>query len=115
MWMEYFEFISSGLLFYALLRLAIWAEFHYLPREKSPKNTGEPGTSIDASKLAERVGELREQGYANEVKSTDASKKLLLVEEKRRQLEQMAYFQKPPPAPEPPEHEHKDGLHLMLI
>lgn len=114
----YFLLFGILLTAYAIVRVAIWWELRgvwKLPPSRPRKDSGEPGTPIDTSKLTGRVDELRQLGYANEAKTGDAFKKPLWVEEKRRQMEKMAYFQKPPPEPEPPEPEHGGGVSLMLI
>ena len=119
---NYFILVAVLLAAYAIVRVAIWWDFHEsskLPPERPGRRSNKPGTPIDTSKLAGRVEELRQHDYAAATKAGDEFKKPLLVEEKRREIEKLAFFQKPPPEPtppvEPPEHEHKDGLHLMFI
>jgi hypothetical protein len=107
-----------GVLFavYVAMRLAIGWEFelkHLSPQEPHWDET-EAGTAIDASKLSGRVKQLRHGGHAGTVEKSESFKKPLLVEEKRREMEKMAFFQpKPPTTPEPPEHE--EGMGLLLI
>ena len=100
---------------YAVMRLAISWEFRQLPPKEPRWDAKEAGSGIDASKLASRVEELRHVGHAGAVEPSASFKKPLLVEEKRREMEKLPFFQPkpPPPAPEPPE--HAEGIGLMLI
>ena len=71
-------FIVFGILLaaYAVVRVAIWwrqlcGVWKLPPPKPRRKDSGEPGTPLDASKLAGRVDELRQHGYANEAKTGD--------------------------------------------
>jgi hypothetical protein len=112
-WSEYLEFAGVLFVAYAIVRLAIGWEFR-TPRPRDPGwDAIEPGTGIDASKLAGRVGQLRQEGHAGSVEKPASFKKPLLVEERRQEMGKMPFFQKPPPSPEPPERE--DGATLLFI
>jgi hypothetical protein len=118
--MGWFEWFGILLAAYAVVRVAIWWDFHELsklPPAGPRRRSDEPGTPIDTSKLAGRVEEVRQHDYAGEGKTGDEFKKQLLVEEKRREMEKMAYFQKPPPTPPPPSEptEPEGGFSLMSI
>jgi hypothetical protein len=107
-----------GVLFaaYAIVRLAIGWELRQLPPKEPRWVSQEPGSAIDATKLSGCVEQLRQDGHAGAVQKSASFKKPLLVEEKRKQIETLPFFQKPPtppPPPEPPEHE--DGIGLLLI
>jgi hypothetical protein len=99
---------------YAVMRLAITWEFRQLPPKEPRWDAKEAGSAIDASKLAGRVEQLRQDRHAGTVEKSTSFKKPLLVEEKRREMEKLPFFQaKPPTPPEPPEHE--EGMGLLLI
>lgn len=100
---------------YAIVRLAIGWEFRSRPMPEKRWDPMEPELpGIDASKLASRVEQLRQAGYAGVIEKSASFKKPLMVEEKRREMEKLAFFQNPPPEPpEPPEHE--DGMRLLFI
>ena len=110
---EYFEFMAVLLGIYGVFRFIIWLElrddFRPLPPSESSDAKAHP---IDTSPLAHRLEEVR-QDYALETQAHPAlANKPLLVEERRAEIAKLAFFQKPPPAPEPPEHEQ--GLPIML-
>jgi hypothetical protein len=98
---------------YAVMRLAISWEFRQLPPKETRWDAKEAGSGIDASKLASRVEELRQVGHAGTAEKSTTFKKPLLVEEKRREMEKLPFFQPKPPPAEPPEHE--EGMGLLLI
>jgi hypothetical protein len=106
-----------GVLFvvYAVMRLAIGWEFRQMPPKEPRWDSKEAGAGIDASKLAGRVEQLRQEKHAGATEKSATFNKPLLVEEKRREMEKLPFFQKPPqpPPPEPPEHE--EGMGLLLI
>jgi hypothetical protein len=113
-WRQYFELMAGLFVVYAVMRLAIGWEFRLLPPKESRWDAKEAGSAIDASKLTGRVEELRQVGHAGSVEKSASFKKPLLVEEKRREMEKLPFFQpKPPTPPEPPEHE--EGMGLLLI
>jgi hypothetical protein len=111
-WPEYLELMAVLLAAYAVVRLAIGWERRALQKEASRMASTEQVSGIDASKLAGRVGQLRQDGHAGAMDKPVSFKKPLLVEERRREMEKLPFFQKPPP-PEAPEHE--DGTTLLFI
>jgi hypothetical protein len=116
LWPEYLEFVIVFFVAYVLVRLAIGWEFRHLPPKELRWDVKEAGSGIDASKLASRVEELRQVGHAGAVEPSASFKKPLLVEEKRREMEKLPFFQpKPPPQPPPEPPEHAEGMGLLLI
>jgi hypothetical protein len=113
-WPEYFELMGVFFIAYALVRLAIGWEFRMRPPRDPDWDGMKPGTGIDASKLSDRMEQLREAGYTRAVDKPSSFKKPLLVEEKRQEIGKLPFFQKTP-APEMPPPEHEDGMGLMLI
>lgn len=112
------EMFGTLLAIYAVIRVTLFWELRDLPPKGQPWSDKEPGTPIDATKLTARVDQLRQNTHADPARAAESSKLPLLVEEKRREMQKLAYFQKPPPPPEPPEpsdREHDGGLHLVLI
>jgi hypothetical protein len=114
-WRQYFELMGVLFVVYAVMRLAIGWEFRQLPSKEPRWDAKDMGSGIDASKLASRVEQLRQDGHAGAVEPSASFKKPLLVEEKRREMEQLPFFQKPPPQPPPEPPEHEEGMGLMLI
>jgi hypothetical protein len=114
-WRQYFELMGVLFVVYAVMQLAIGWEFRQLPPKEPRWDAKEAGSGIDASKLSGRVEQLRQDGHAGAVKPSASFKKPLLVEEKRREMEKLPFFQ-PKPQPTPPEPpEHEEGMGLMLI
>ena len=102
---------------YVIMRLAISWEFRQLPPKEPRWDAKEAGSAIDASKLSGRVEQLRHEGHAGEVGKSESFKKPLLVEEKRREMERLPFFQPKPPTPPPPPEtpEYEEGMGLLLI
>ncbi len=110
-WEVYLINFGVLLLGYVIVRLCIW-DCMRLPKPPKERQTTEPGTALDAGPLAERVNQARLH-YEGELRlSQDAFKKPLLVEQKREQLSQLAFFQR---APEREPHEKDEGLTLMFV
>jgi hypothetical protein len=115
---EYFVFMGVLFAVYVAMRLAIGWQLRI--GELWPKvprwDSKETGTAIDASKLTGRLEQVRQDRHAGASGKSESFKKPMLVEEKRREMEKLAFFQKsppPPPPPEPPEHE--EGMGFLLI
>jgi hypothetical protein len=109
---EYFECAGVLLVVYGVFRVVIGLQ---LRNDFKPRPPSEPSNiqshPIDTSPLAHRLEEVR-QDYATEAHAHPASAKTpLLVEQRRAEMAKLAFFQKPPPAPEPPEQEPR----LMLL
>jgi hypothetical protein len=113
MWAMYFDLLGTLLAVYIVLRLAIGWEYRPLrPNVLRQKSTGPAAKGIDTSTLSGRVEQLRRNPHAGATKPTASFKKPLMVKQKRQELEQLAFFQKPP-APEPDE--HGAGMILLFI
>jgi hypothetical protein len=111
---DYFELVGVLLVIYGIFRVITWPDF-CLPRDfkqrTSAKTSNEPGHPIDTSKLTPRLESVR-RDYAAEARAPSPVKPLL-VEERRAEIAKLAFFQKPPAEPEPPEHER--GLVLLTL
>lgn len=113
MWANYFESLGISLAIYVVVRLLIVWQLR-LPPGALETESKEPGTPIDASKISGRVKQLRQQPLDGMLQTTNTFKKPLQIEEKRRQLEKLAYFQKAP-EPEPPEHDGGGSWSLLFV
>ncbi len=111
---EYFELAGVLFVIYVAIRVAIASSFGVIPSKEADWKAKEAGTGIDASKLSGRMEQLRKDMHVP-VEKPASFKKPLMVEEKRREMEKLAFFQKQPPTPEPPEQEAGMGLGLLLI
>jgi hypothetical protein len=114
-WARYFELMGVLFAAYAIVRLAIGWERRALRREGQRWNSTGQVSGIDASRLASRVGQLRQDGHAGAVEKPASFKKPLLVEERRQEIGKLPFFQNPPPAPPPEPPEREDGTTLMFI
>jgi hypothetical protein len=115
---QYFELMGVLFVVYAAMRLAIgWQLRIGEVWPKEPRwDSKETGTAIDASKLTGRLEQLRQSKHTGTAGKSESFKRPSLVEEKRREMEKLAFFQKPPPTtppPEPPEHE--EGMTFLFI
>lgn len=111
-WKEYFELVAGLLGIYAVLRAGIWWQFgQYFKRFPSGKRMVCDGHPIETSPLTERLREVR-QDYSAEAHAHRPLffKRSLLLESKREEIAKLAFFQKPPPVLEPPDHEHPSLL-----
>jgi hypothetical protein len=109
----YFELLGTLLAAYFVVRLAIGWEYGRLPPDfPRGKSTGPAGRGIDTCALSGRVEQLRQDAHAGSVNPSASFKKPLMVEERRREIEKRAFFQKAP-MPEPPEQE--EGVTLLFI
>jgi hypothetical protein len=101
---EYFATMALLSLFYLGLRFIIVFSVR-LPWVSS-RHIEFDGKGLDATEIAERMRHVRE--HIAEAKTSPpgaAFKRALRVESARTQISGLAYFQKPPPAIEPPESE----------
>ena len=106
---EYFECAGVLLLVYGIFRVVIGLE---LRNDFKPLPPSEPSDiqshPIDTSPLVQRLEEVR-QDYAAEAQMRPPSaKKPRLIAERREEIAKLAFFQKPPPEPEP-------GLVLLMF
>jgi len=102
---------------YGIFRVIIGFElrndFRPIPRSERSEPSNFEAHPIDTLPLVHRLEEVR-QDYAGEAQAHPASAKTpLQVAERRAEIAKLAFFQKPPPAPEPPEHEQ--GLMLLTL
>lgn len=109
---EYFDCVGVLLGIYGILRVFIALDRrNYQRLIEASKKSDIPSHPIDTSPLAHRLEEVR-QDYAAEAHAHPASAKTpLLVEQRRAEMAKLAFFQKLPPAPEPPEQQPR----LMLL
>ena len=109
-WKDYFEIAGALLGSYAFFRVVIWLHSRndFVPIEPA-RPRSEPSDiqnqAIDTSWLAERVEQVKQNYAAEALKYPSASKKALLLEERRGEVAKKDFFQRPPPEAKPPEHE----------
>ena len=103
---EYFEVFGVLLGLYAFFRLFIWSAF-WVDSHPPPSSGDWEAHPLDASHIAQRLQEVR-QDYTRKARARGAtSAKQFRVGERRKKIAKLAFFQRPPPpAPEPPEHDH---------
>lgn len=94
-WTEYFAAVGVMFLIYCIVRVGWWLDNRSYrnapPPESQPGDFS--GATINIAPLAERVHHLQEN-YAREAHEHPPDfKKPLLVEERRKEIAQMAYFQ----------------------
>ena len=113
MWVAYFSIFGGLFLLYTVVRFSLWEACR--PPKGEPedwKTDARPGTPIDASLLAKRVEQLKKD-YTGELPATqDTFKKPLLVEQRREEIAQLAFFHRPK-EPDPPEKD--DGFAWMFV
>ncbi len=103
---DYFITLATLLGVYAFFRVIIWLELRNdlkpVSRSASYKGKSHP---IDTTQLEHRLEEVRRDFAAEAQTHPSAANKPLLVEQRRAEIAKLAFFQKPPPEPEPPEKE----------
>src|ERR1700688_2639717 len=109
---DYFIIMAVLFFFY------FWLRWGFKSARSLPPSPGDPigfdHQPIDASQLSDRIQQVREDLAKSKISSSALGfKRAQLVENKRAQLSRFAYFQTPPPSPEPPEQEH--GLPIFLV
>lgn len=107
-WGMYLIACGVMLLIYVAVRICIW-DCRRLPKEKRDNR---PGSAIDASPLAKRLAQVKD-AYAGEVPRDQAAfKRPLRVAQRRQEIAQIAYLEKPVEVGEPEKH---DGLMMILV
>jgi hypothetical protein len=113
-WGEYFAGFGVMFVIYAIIRIGIWLDFRSYRKPLPEKPWDGSATFINISPLAERIQHVKEDyGTGPQARPADF-KKPLMVEEKRKEIAQLAFFQNVrEPAPE--EHEDDGGPALLLV
>jgi hypothetical protein len=107
-------FTIAGVLFvlYCIARVPFWCDQRLAKR--LPREWHGSGHAVDASPLVTRLQRVREENYAGVAGRPAPFKREALVESKRQELAQMAFFQRPV-TPEPPPEEHQDHLMVLMV
>jgi hypothetical protein len=109
-WIEYFAFAGILFLVYCVLRLCVIWDGLWL-RDKSPSSNA-PGHPVDTAPLSARVLHTREALESAAQPHTQTFKRVQLVNSRRQEIANSAYFRKSEPS-KPPEEEH--GFTLLLV
>ncbi len=109
---EYFETAGALFVVYTVVRFGVWRSLR-LPDVPPERRSSEPGKSIDATVLAERMRQVRQDHQARSAARPTIFNRPFLIEAKREEVAKRAFFQKPP-APEPSEEEH-GGMSTFLV
>jgi hypothetical protein len=100
---QYLETVAVLFGIYLALRMLIWWQLR-LPRRR-PYWEDDPGPAIDATRLVDRLEQVR-RDYESGLAGRPASfKKPLLVEQRREELEKLSYFRRHAEAAHPEDDE----------
>jgi hypothetical protein len=108
---DYLELAGALTVIYCVFRFGM--DWQLRPPREEPY-TGPEGKAIDASILAQRVDEVRQDHSVGMSPKQESFKRPQLVKERQAEIARMAFFQKPPP-PEPPPVEPDHGWNLLVV